>query len=149
LFEAVYAFEPDPALFRKAVILCGAKNVVWFNTAVGSRREMVHTECRRRDGSSRPAHEGLTFTVPGGITPTIRIDDLDLPRLDLLCLDIEGSELDALKGAARTIARHHPVMIVEVNKQSSDPDALRRHIIGSGYEFRFRNYSDEVFTCSS
>ena len=149
MFEAVYAFEPDPKLFRKSVMLGNVANIVWFNAALGYERRLVHTECRRRDGSSRPAHEGLTFTIAGGIIPTMRVDDLALSALDLLCLDVEGAEFEALKGAKETIDRCRPVLIVEINKQLQHSgiteDDLRTCLRVWGYEWQFKNYSDEVF----
>lgn len=151
-FQAVYAFEPDPSLFRKAVIYAKQTNVVWFNGALGARKGMVRTECKRRDGSNRPSHAGLTHVISDnefGIIPIIRIDDLALPNLDLLCLDIEGSEHDALTGALQTIERCRPVIIIEVNKQAQHSglteEQLRQFVIKLGYKFKFRNHSDEVF----
>ena len=49
--------------------------------------------------------------------PVVTLDDelADLDRLDLLKLDIEGGELSALRGAASTIARLRPTLVVELN----------------------------------
>jgi len=44
---------------------------------------------------------------------TVAIDSLGLARLDLLKIDVEGMELRVLAGAARTIARCRPIIIVE------------------------------------
>ena len=38
----------------------------------------------------------------------ITIDSMDLPRLDLLKLDVEGFECAALEGARKTIEKHRP-----------------------------------------
>lgn len=45
---------------------------------------------------------------------TVAIDDLNLKRLDILKLDIEGMEPDALRGAAATIERCKPIVYVEI-----------------------------------
>jgi FkbM family methyltransferase len=50
---------------------------------------------------------------------TITIDSLELARLDLLKIDIEGMELEALAGAAASLARCRPVVIVEVLKSNA------------------------------
>ena len=44
---------------------------------------------------------------------TVTLDSLNLPRLDFLKLDVEGSELRALRGGANIIARCRPVMWIE------------------------------------
>ena len=48
------------------------------------------------------------------MTPTIIIDNLNLPGCDLIQLDIEGYELKALKGAIETIKKYKPVICVEL-----------------------------------
>ena len=50
----------------------------------------------------------------------ISIDALALPRVDLVKLDIEGMELEALEGARQTIARTHPIILVESTKVSRE-----------------------------
>ncbi len=49
----------------------------------------------------------------GALVSGITIDALNLPRLDLLKIDVERMELQVLQGAQQTIARHLPVIIVE------------------------------------
>lgn len=148
-FNAVYAFEPDPFLFRKSIAHAPELNIHWYQAALGKDRELVHTLCSRRDGSTRPVHEGLTYIAGSGSIPTMRIDDLGLPVCDLICLDVEGYELRALQGARETINRCRPVLIVEVNKQirysGITEEDLRTHLRMAGYQMCFRNYSDEVY----
>lgn len=43
----------------------------------------------------------------------ITVDAMKLQRLDFMKIDIEGMELEALAGAAESIRRFHPVMMVE------------------------------------
>lgn len=49
------------------------------------------------------------------------IDDLflDLPRIDLIKIDIEGSELFGINGGTKTLQKHKPVLIVELNNYTS------------------------------
>ena len=46
-------------------------------------------------------------------TKCYALDDLPLRRLDLLKIDVEGMELDVLRGAHKTIDRLKPVLITE------------------------------------
>lgn len=52
----------------------------------------------------------------GGAVPLVTLDSLGLERLDLVKLDIEGMELEALHGARATLERHRPILQVEANK---------------------------------
>lgn len=62
----------------------------------------------------------------------ITIDALSLPRVDFIKLDIEGMELEALEGAKDTIARSHPIFLVESIKAGRD--ALRAFFEQHGYK---------------
>jgi FkbM family methyltransferase len=70
----------------------------------------------------------------GKPTSTVRqttIDSLGLERLDLLKLDVEGMEAEALQGAAETIARCKPILFVETIK--SDKEAIAAALTNEGY----------------
>lgn len=147
-FATVYTFEPAPALFPLLLANAPEPNIVRFQAALGAKAELVRLSQTRRDGKPN-AHEGVTHVSGPGVIPTMRLDDLALATLDLVCLDIEGWELYALQGAAQTIARCKPVLMVEINKNLGfvgiEPDAVRGYIEGFGYRFVERHQSDEVF----
>lgn len=62
----------------------------------------------------------------------VRLDSLNLPRLDLLKVDVEGMEFDVLAGADETIRERHPVMLIEHIKV--DGNQLLEVLRGWGYE---------------
>jgi len=62
----------------------------------------------------------------------LTIDSLALQRLDLLKLDVEGMELEALAGANETIKRCTPAMLIEVIK--SDKAEIAKRLEAWGYE---------------
>jgi hypothetical protein len=61
----------------------------------------------------------------------IAIDTLKLPRIDFIKIDVEGMELDALAGAAESIAQHRPAVLVESIKAGAA--ALREWLTARGY----------------
>jgi len=74
----------------------------------------------------RPVNFGGTSLIEPAAGPmhTISakaIDDFALPRLDIIKLDIEGMEPDALDGARETIERCKPVLLVEWIKCGNEP----------------------------
>ncbi|MGJ4926049.1 FkbM family methyltransferase [Bradyrhizobium sp. HKCCYLS2038] len=60
------------------------------------------------------------------------LDDFNLPRCDLIKLDVEGMEIEALEGAASTIERCTPIMLIE--KIKTDADQLRQWLERRGYK---------------
>jgi FkbM family methyltransferase len=64
-------------------------------------------------------------------TPMVSIDSLQLERLDFVKLDVEGMEIEVLRGAKETLARCKPVLLTEVIK--SDQQALVALLQSAGY----------------
>jgi len=106
-FETVYTFEPDPVNFRCLAANVPEHNVFKFNGALGAERRLVELE---REPRNIGAHQ---VAEKAGSIPTLLIDDLGLEACDLIYLDIEGYELNALLGARRTIEACRPVVAVE------------------------------------
>jgi len=69
----------------------------------------------------------------GSLVPVqmITLDALNLPRVDLVKIDVEGMELEVLDGAEQTLARSRPVLLVESVKAGRE--ALRGKLTGHGY----------------
>jgi FkbM family methyltransferase len=64
--------------------------------------------------------------------PTVTIDSLDLKRIDLIKIDVEGMEFDVLDGAEQSIRTHRPILFVEALK--IDADKLRLRVEQMGYQ---------------
>ena len=147
-FATVYTFEPAADLFAMLVRNAPEPNIVKFQAAVGDSHEGVSLSRIRRDDKPHH-HEGITHVCGPGAIPTLRIDDLGLRVCDLICLDVEGWECQALRGAAATIARCRPVVVVEVNKNTAfvgvTLDQVRALVTVHGYRFVARLRSDELY----
>lgn len=103
-FDIVYTFEPEKISFYFLSMNCPEDNILAFQAALGFRRE-----CQTVRRKSFTSHK----CVGRGNVPVIRLDDWMLPRCDLVCLDVEGFEKEALKGMQKTIDVHRPVILVE------------------------------------
>jgi FkbM family methyltransferase len=62
----------------------------------------------------------------------LTLDEFNLQRVDLIKIDVEGMELEALEGATRTINQSHPIMLIE--KIKADAGKLRQWLGEHGYE---------------
>ena len=66
---------------------------------------------------------GMAVVVP--LTTIDRLtSELNLPRVDFIKMDIEGAEPNALRGAARTVARFHPRLAISLEHRATDPDTI-------------------------
>lgn len=76
--------------------------------------------------------QDIDYSGNSGVkTKLVRIDDLDLKRLDLIKIDIEGMELEALQGAEQVVDQFKPQMIIE--KIKANEEALRAYLTRHGY----------------
>jgi len=106
-FDVVYTFEPDPLSFFVLTQNCQRDNIVKFQAALGSSHGMIAVK------RNVPDNPGMNTVVTGGAIPTFMIDDLNLPALNLIALDLEGYEEEALKGAKESIEKFSPVIAAE------------------------------------
>lgn len=78
---------------------------------------------------------------------TLTIDDLaeskQLARVDFIKMDIEGAELEALKGAEETIRRYRPKLAISVYHRLPDFWEISQWIdsLGLGYRFYLRHFT--------
>lgn len=107
-FADVHTFEPDAANFAAMTQnLTGNEAAHLYFAALGDSNDPVKM-------TYHPANIGGHHVSGAGNIPQIRIDDLQLHDVDLIVLDIEGSELAAIRGAEQTIARSRPVLHLEM-----------------------------------
>jgi FkbM family methyltransferase len=62
----------------------------------------------------------------------MRIDSLNLQRVDLIKIDVEGMEIDVLLGAQETIKRCKPIMTIEIIK--TDKAQVEAFLVKHGYK---------------
>lgn len=126
----VYALEPSKRDFLRLVDninLNGLTNVYSHNLAVldinkklemniaGEERSALNTFGRE---FSYKGTEKLGTEMVQAVTIDGFVDTEDIEKVDLIKLDIEGSELLALKGARDTVEKFRPVIILGLNKES-------------------------------
>ena len=114
-FDRVLTFEPFPSNYAKLCHNAPEPNIYAEMVALGDTTEGVALDSQTRRDGRRKVNSGTVYVCGPGSTPCRRLDDLSLDVCDLLCLDVEGYELHALRGAAETLGRCRPVVTVEVN----------------------------------
>ncbi len=81
------------------------------------------------------ASEGSSSVRVPLTTVDLLVQELGLPRVDFMKLDIEGAERRALAGAQDTLRKHRPRLAVAAYHLADDPEAIPREITraGAGY----------------
>ncbi len=141
----VYCFEPSEAnhaLLRRTIRAQGLKDY-----AVAVKRGLWK-EKKRLSFTYNPGEAGASRLAEQGLE-TIEVIDVDtfvaenhLSSVDLIKMDIEGAEMDALNGARRTIARHRPKLQISLYHRLEDlweiPELIEE--IAPGYTFYFGHH---------
>lgn len=130
----VIALEPDAANRRQLennIFLNGLSNCSVVPKAAWEHNEKIgwHSSTvpvwRKADMDERA-------NLVQAITIDTLVDELGLKRVDWIKMDIEGAEIEALRGAGRTLEVFSPVLFIEVH-ETMEP--LTRSLTKSGYKF--------------
>jgi FkbM family methyltransferase len=154
---AVHSVEPlpGPAKWLRTVTgALGCRNVTVHRTALGERAQdgtmslprrrllPVHGRAYLTEGASGP---GPNREFPRAVevaTPVRTVDGLchhmRLDRVDFIKADVEGAEAAVLSGAGRTLQRHRPALLLEIEdrhlaKYGTEPQELVRRLEDMGY----------------
>jgi len=131
-FERVVTFEPDHDNVHCLIENVTRPNVAIYRAALGSEQGTCSIHVVEADNC------GAHRTVPNGEVPVMTIDGLELDACDLIWLDIEGAEADAIKGAMATIEKFSPIIVLE--EKGHGPKAVL-----PGYSVKMRIANDTVY----
>jgi len=132
----VIAFEPQRILHT---ILCGNVainnrwNVFAECIAIGDKNGTVFVPSVDYTQNGNFGGVELSETPTPNPVPIHRLDDLDIPGCYMLKIDVEGMELDVLKGAEQVIAKFRPLIYCE-NDREEKKHALIEHLSGLDYD---------------
>lgn len=108
----VYAFEPQKKVYRELVYnlrLNAVANAVPLRYALGRSAGVIEMS------PALEGNEGGTKVGSGGDKTELRsIDGFAFADVSFIKIDVEGFEDEVLEGARLTIARHRPVIQIEI-----------------------------------
>lgn len=149
-FEHVLAIEPAVDTFA-----CLTANIAGIPSITAHLKALGASQGSGRiaDDPTRVGNTGSRHLADVGQAKAVEIvplDEFQLMNLDFLKLDVEGYEAHALAGAANTIARWHPVVMIECKKFQpprfgSSPEAAVHLLAEMGYREVARARNDRVY----
>jgi FkbM family methyltransferase len=150
----VIAFEPVPSLcaelqqnillnhFQQVRVVCKGLSDCQGEAIIYNAREKYDNEWNLGTYS---IYQGNKTNTAFGKIELMVLDDFvkseNMERLDLMKIDIEGAEWKMLQGARETIARFKPLILVELNAETTaaagyTPIDILDFLKGFGYRFR-------------
>ncbi|OAN74011.1 hypothetical protein A8B78_17860 [Jannaschia sp. EhC01] len=137
-------FEPNPLAYRLLILNLVMNGLhdrtvfdyVGFGASDVDREGFAMTQRRKNLGAAR--------MVPGeGEIATLRPDDfLHDETPDFIKIDVEGMEMQVLRGLQKTIARTRPVLLVEVDRENIHDFADWRLAHGFALPASFKHYKE-------
>ncbi len=145
----VIAFEMQPDVARRlqsAVFLSALQNHVDVHAVALSDSMSVAEVGLRPDGNRGGAFvRPFSADASHAVVPCVTLDSLlaRADRIDLIKMDIEGSELKALRGSSALLKRFSPELIIEIN------DEMLQQVSGGGTAELLGFLDEHGYTCAA
>jgi len=123
----VISFEPNPETYLKLknnVQLNQLNNVKILNIDIGDKQEIKTLAVRRYYPGSGSMKDDIKSDILSEKYKTFQVEvhtldscikKRDLPKPDLIKIDIEGMEYNALLGMAETLSKYKPLLYIEIH----------------------------------
>ena len=130
----VHAFECNPKMIDCLRHNCGGVHVYPFALSDHHGLAYLNTDKPNNEGSNFVSRVHRSNTI----VPCVKLDSFRFTQVDFIKWDVEGFEVAAINGAADTLLKFKPTMIVEVHdghlrRIGSSMEELERLIKSLGY----------------
>jgi len=140
----IYAIEPNDnqiAVIRRNIEKTGFKNVKVINGALWSHDTTLSFNVHETKSASRVSENELSQRVKAyALDSIVKTDE----RITFIKMDVEGAELEALKGSEATIKRCRPKLAISVYHKPMDYVDIPLYIksIVPEYKMYLRHYTN-------
>jgi FkbM family methyltransferase len=120
--KAVVAVEPDPraaGMLASNISANGLSNVIVLPYACSSSDGRELSLKLEGGGGSRIVQGPRGDVTVKTITVDTMAEALRLEKVDFLKVDVEGHELEVLRGAQNTLSKHRPILLVELRQENA------------------------------
>lgn len=141
----VYGFEPNPITYTKClenIRLNKFSNINVSNVGLGDIQtegeiSILHAD-NRGTAFIAPISSSRNNTKVNIITLDYFVQNHNIQRINIIKIDVEGYELNVLRGAQTTLKKFKPTLFIEMDdnllrRQNTSPEQLMTFIEGFGY----------------
>lgn len=133
-YKKIYAFEPDIKNYEKCLKEADRiPNLELANKGLWSREETLHFAGGAEQGSRiiETKDQSVTTISVAAIDDVVGED-----KVTFIKMDVEGAELEALKGARKTIMKHHPRLAISIYHKPEDIWEIPAYILSLSKDYR-------------
>ena len=120
-YEMIYAFEPEERLYKE-IVNKNFKNIQIYNFCLYNKKGEIKFKLYDSIGNEFISSTAVENEL--GTEVTLKTNTLDNVLMDrpvtMIKMDIEGSELCALKGSKKTIQKYKPKLAIYVSHKKED-----------------------------
>lgn len=118
------------------------KNIVYKNKAVSCENSIMYLKNSLVNSSANQVDNNGEIEIE-----TVSLDNDILEKIDMIKMDIEGSEYNALIGAKNHIINDNPILLISVYHNNEDLWKLPKLIYeyNNNYNFYLRYYGNNIF----
>jgi FkbM family methyltransferase len=120
LCRQVVAFEPLPDCAKTLAVWAKGRNVVVHACGLGEGSGELTLNIPRAAGmlvTTRASFVHIASSTQQLRVPVRTLDEFELQDVGLIKIDVEGFELATLRGAAATIRRCRPNLLIEIDRE--------------------------------
>lgn len=145
VYKKIVAFEPSKSNYEQLLKnISKERDVITFNKGVSDHEGIVGFTAAKKSNSGRIIGDKTNAAT---FVSVVSIDDVqECSDATFIKMDIEGSELSALKGAKKTIIRNQPKLAICIYHSDADMIEIIEYIheINPNYKLYVRQHSDNV-----
>lgn len=116
----VYAFEPNSENCRLILLASEhnrVSNITLLPIALSDQRGWAYFSSHIGSNGGFVSQQFVALHGHGTVVPTFTLDELSLPNVDVIKVDVEGAEYKALKGGEAILSRSRPAVVCEFSME--------------------------------
>jgi len=137
--KQVHAFEPQRSTYERLVEglrLAELTNVICHDAALGAQGTMDLHVAPYGGWSTLRHRSEIPAAIAVEQVRCMQLDDFNFGEVGVIKIDAEGYEIDILRGAAKTLEKHRPTLLLEAwdhDWYAKERSELITHVVDLGY----------------